>query len=107
MITANTNTRVFWAALVLFSPRLLQPLKSSGDHSRVGIVDPNGAVVTRSKVEIKNIETAIVSTAITGEDGSYSFPLLPPGKYQLTVTKENKNELCSRCAIPGFTMSTK
>jgi len=55
------------------------------------ITDPNGAVVPGSKVEIKNTETGIVTSAVTGEDGSYSFALLPPGKYQLTVTKENFN----------------
>jgi hypothetical protein len=55
------------------------------------ITDPNGAVVPGSKVEVKNTETGIVSTAVTGEDGTYNFPLLPPGKYQLTVTRENFN----------------
>ena len=28
---------------------------------------------------------------MTGEDGSYSFPLVPPGSYALTVTKDNFN----------------
>ncbi|HEU4435182.1 MAG TPA: TonB-dependent receptor [Pyrinomonadaceae bacterium] len=55
------------------------------------ILDPNGAVVPGSKVDIKNIETGIVSSATTGDDGAYSFALLAPGKYQLTVTKENFN----------------
>ena len=42
-------------------------------------------------MEIKNIDTGIVSTTNTGEDGSYSFALLPPGKYQTHRHKENFN----------------
>ena len=91
MTTANPNGRVFWAGLLL----ILATFTATGQEFR-GLVagkitDPNGAVVPGCKVEIKNIETGIVSTATTGEDGAYSFPLLPPGKYALTVTKENFN----------------
>src|SRR5215213_7728258 len=91
MTTANPNGRVFWAALLL----LLAAFTASAQEFRGSlsgkISDPNGAVVPGSKVEIKNTETGIVSSALTGEDGSYSFALLPPGKYQLTVTRENFN----------------
>jgi hypothetical protein len=59
------------------------------------ILDPNGAVVPGSKVDIKNVETGIVSTATSSEDGAYSFPLLAPGKYQLTVTKKTSTPLCA------------
>ena len=91
MTIANPNRRVFWAGLLL----ILAAFSTNAQEFR-GVVagkitDPNGAVVPGSKVEIKNMETGIASTAMTGEDGSYSFPLLPPGKYQLTVTKENFN----------------
>ena len=91
MTTANPNGRVFWAGLLL----ILAAFTATGQEFR-GLVagkitDPNGAVVPDSKVEIKNVETGIVSSAVTGEDGTYNFPLLPPGKYQLTVTRENFN----------------
>src|SRR5215208_2886371 len=91
MITANPNGRIFWAALVLILAAFTATAQEFRGSLAGKIADPNGAVVPGSKVEIKNTETGIVSTAITGEDGSYSFPLLPPGKYQLTVTKENFN----------------
>jgi len=91
MTTANPNGRVFWAGLLL----LFAAFTATGQEFRGSlagkITDPNGAVVPGSKVEIKNTETGIVSITTTGEDGSYSFALLPPGKYQLTVTKENFN----------------
>lgn len=55
------------------------------------IADPNDAVVPGAEVSIKNIETNAVATATTGDDGTYNFQLLQPGKYTLTVTKEGFN----------------
>jgi hypothetical protein len=91
MTTANPNGRLLWAGLLLIVAALTATAQEFRGSLAGKITDPNGAVVPGSKVEIKNIETGIVSTAVTGEDGSYSFALLPPGKYQLTVTKENFN----------------
>src|SRR5829696_3602517 len=91
MTIANPNGRVFWAGLLLLLAALTATAQEFRGSLAGKITDPNGAVVPGSKVEIKNIETGIASSALTGEDGSYSFPLLPPGKYQLTVTKENFN----------------
>ena len=91
MTTANPNGRVFWAGLLLLLAAFTATAQEFRGSLAGKIVDPNGAVVPGSKVEIKNIETGIVTTTNTGEDGTYSFALLPPGKYQLTVTKENFN----------------
>jgi len=55
------------------------------------VTDPNGAAVAGATVEIKNIETNITANVVTGEDGSYSFPLLQPGKYTLKVTRDGFN----------------
>ncbi|HEX8889402.1 MAG TPA: TonB-dependent receptor [Pyrinomonadaceae bacterium] len=55
------------------------------------VVDPNDAIVPGAEVSIKNVDTNALVTATTNEDGSYSFPLLQPGKYTLTVTKEGFN----------------
>jgi hypothetical protein len=91
MITANPNGRVFWAGLLLLLAAFTATAQEFRGSLAGKIVDPNGAVVPGSKVEIKNVETGIVNTTNTGEDGTYSFALLPPGKYQLTVIKENFN----------------
>ena len=91
MTTANPNSRVFWAGLLLILVAFTATAQEFRGLVAGKITDPNGAVVPGSKVEIKNVETGIMSSAVTGEDGAYSFPLLPPGKYQLTVTKENFN----------------
>ena len=91
MKTAHPNGRVFWAGLLLVLTAFTATAQEFRGQLAGKITDPNGATIPGSKVEIKNIETGIVSTANTSEDGSYSFQLLPPGKYQLTVTKENFN----------------
>lgn len=91
MFTENPNRRVFWAGLLLIFVALSATAQEFRGSLAGKILDPNGAVVPGSKVDIKNMETGIVSTVNTGDDGAYSFPLLPPGKYQLTVTKENFN----------------
>src|SRR5215210_6114121 len=55
------------------------------------VTDPNEAVVPGAEVSIKNIDTNTVTTATTNDEGSYSFPLLSPGKYTLTVAREGFN----------------
>lgn len=50
------------------------------------VSDPNGAVIPAATVTVQNIETNVTTTASTNDEGSYTFPLLLPGKYKLTAT---------------------
>lgn len=52
------------------------------------VTDPNGAALPGASVEIRNVETNVANTATTNEDGNYTFPLLNPGKYTLTVNAQ-------------------
>ncbi len=52
------------------------------------ITDPNGAALPGATVELKNIETNVASTATANDEGRYTFPLIQPGKYTLTVTSQ-------------------
>ncbi|HEX5833447.1 MAG TPA: carboxypeptidase-like regulatory domain-containing protein [Pyrinomonadaceae bacterium] len=79
MTTANPNGRVFWVGLLLLLAAFTVTAQEFRGSLAGKITDPNGAVVPGSKVEIKNIETGVASAAVTGEDGSYNFALLPPG----------------------------
>jgi hypothetical protein len=50
------------------------------------VVDPNGAVVNGASVNVKNTETGFERTVSSNSDGFFSAPLLPLGKYSVTVT---------------------
>jgi hypothetical protein len=52
------------------------------------VTDPNGAAVPGATVSIKNVDTNVETSATTNEEGAYSFPLVQPGKYTLTVTAQ-------------------
>ena len=49
------------------------------------IRDISGAVISGSRVSIKNLGTDVVRTVTTNSDGIFSAPNLPPGAYQVTV----------------------
>jgi hypothetical protein len=74
---------------------LLTFVSASAQESRGSlsgnVTDPNGASLNGATVELKNIETNVANTATTNEQGAYSFPLVQPGKYTLTVTAQGFN----------------
>ena len=49
------------------------------------VKDPSGAVIVRASVAVHNAGTNTESKATTDASGAYSFPLLAPGIYQMTV----------------------
>jgi hypothetical protein len=52
------------------------------------VADTSGAVVAGVNVKATNHGTGVVYPTVTNDDGIYSLPILPPGKYQITVEKE-------------------
>jgi Carboxypeptidase regulatory-like domain/TonB dependent receptor len=52
------------------------------------ITDPSAAVIVGAQVTIKNTDTGIRRDTTTNELGSYTVPLLNPGNYEMTTTKE-------------------
>ena len=49
------------------------------------VVDPSGAVVPGASVTITNQSTNDKTDTVTSADGTYSFPVLLPGTYSVTV----------------------
>jgi hypothetical protein len=49
------------------------------------VLDPQGAVLPGVAVTISNVETGMFRQTVTGPDGSYLIPNLPPGRYDLTA----------------------
>jgi hypothetical protein len=83
--------RYAYVVLLLLALVGLAPAQEFRGSITGQVTDPAGAVLPGATVEIKNIETNVVTTATTNEDGSYSFLLLLPGKYTLTVTSRGFN----------------
>ena len=72
---------------------LLLPAATAGAQEFRGsitgrVTDSAGAALVGASVSIKNVETDIVNSTTTNEDGVYNFLLLQPGKYQLSVTRQ-------------------
>lgn len=49
------------------------------------ITDESGGVIPGAQVTAENLETGLSRSVITGEDGIYRIPLLPPGPYEVRV----------------------
>jgi len=51
------------------------------------VTDTSGGVIPGAKVTATEVDTGISQSSLTQEDGSYTIPLLPPGRYQLSAEK--------------------
>ena len=74
------------AALLLLMAFVMAGAQESRGSLTGTVTDPNGAALPGATVEIRNVETNVANTANTNDEGAYSFPLLNPGRYTLTVT---------------------
>jgi hypothetical protein len=52
------------------------------------VMDQAGAIVPGANVEVKNLETNLVRTFTTDEDGRFVALQLPPGHYTVTISKQ-------------------
>ncbi len=50
------------------------------------VADPQGAVMPSAKVEVKNLETNLVTTIETDQSGFYTSPPVNPGHYSVTAS---------------------
>src|SRR6202790_930017 len=51
------------------------------------VTDSSGASVPGASVTIRNIDTGLVRTVVTSDDGSYTAPELPLGNYTISIEK--------------------
>jgi hypothetical protein len=62
----------------------------TGTTSLRGVVtDKTGAAIVGASVQVSNAETGLARATNTGGNGEYEFLALPPGRYTLTVEKQN------------------
>lgn len=51
------------------------------------VADESGASIPGAKITARNTATGIVSNTTSGDGGQFRFPLLQPGKYEVTIEK--------------------
>ena len=52
------------------------------------IRDSSNAVVPAAAIEVRNEDTGVVRKTTSAGDGAFTAPALPPGRYEVTVSKE-------------------
>ncbi len=78
------RSRYLLLAALLLMCRVL--LAQAGSAELTGLVeDSSGAAVVGAHITVKDVETGITSSTLTGTDGLYSLPGLRPGVYQMEV----------------------
>ncbi len=92
-MTCKANKRVGFAAraLVLASVLLsVTAVRAQSPAATLGgtVLDENGAVVPAVEITVLNLSTAVQRHALTGGEGAFVVPLLPPGRYTLTAQRE-------------------
>jgi hypothetical protein len=73
-------------ALLLFTASLAVGQTTTGQISGT-VVDPAGAVVPGVSVEAIAVDTKVTRTVQTNSSGTYLLTLLPPGSYQVIISK--------------------
>src|SRR5919112_924426 len=85
MFTGSINSMLMRAILpLLLVTTLVTPAAGQTAATVSGTVhDPSGAVLAGVTVTAKSGATGLTRTAVTGPEGRYVLPQLPPGEYEL------------------------
>jgi outer membrane receptor protein involved in Fe transport len=80
------------ANLVLFVLVILFPLRGWAQVANTGsvqgtVADQTAAIVPGAALTLRNVATGSSETAESDGSGTFSFPIVPVGRYTLTVTK--------------------
>src|SRR5947209_4455139 len=76
--------KTFFAAVVFVS--VLASAFAQTNYATLGgtIGDASGALIPGVTVTARNIDTGIVTTAVSNETGAYQFAALQPGRYRVS-----------------------
>ncbi len=100
------------AAFVLLTTLLIPFREARAQTAATGqiagtVSDPSGAVIGGATVTVKSTDTGFVRTVATNDSGSYVVPLLPPGRYAVTVTEPGfKTTTSTNTVVPAATSTT-
>ena len=82
MKTRVLNMLLFVCLLAACLPSLMAQTAATGSLQGT-VTDASGAVIPNASVTLTSAGTGQERTATTGGDGTYRFPLIPPGAYKL------------------------
>lgn len=57
------------------------------------VTDETGAVMAGAKITVRNLQTGIANSTTSGDQGQFRFPLLQPGKYEVSIEKSGFSRL--------------
>jgi hypothetical protein len=80
----STSLGVRFLILTLASGGLL--VASVNGRIIGSVTDVSGAVIQKATVTATDFATGVVETTRTGDGGAYTFPVLPVGRYSITVS---------------------
>ena len=88
LLIAARKGRLFLLTIVVLLLAAAPMYAASGGSISGTVADPTGAVVAGAKLSLVNTAQQTVWRAVTDKQGLYSFPDLPVGHYDLTVTAD-------------------
>jgi len=92
--------------LTLMAPLAARAQQTLGSINGA-VVDQSNAVVVGATVEARNINTGLVVTTKSQNDGSFNMVNLPIGTYEVSITKEGfKKDVHSEILVRGNLTST-
>jgi hypothetical protein len=76
--------------LLLAAALAAEPIHAQGLYGSLlsNVIDPSPASVPGAKVKITHVATNRVRETQTNTDGSYTFPAIPPGAYEIEISRE-------------------
>jgi len=64
------------------------------------ITDSTGAIIPDAEIILSHVEQQSVRKTVSGTEGQYVIPAIPPGSYKLTVKKEGFPVLAVATSYP-------
>ncbi|MEP6947114.1 MAG: TonB-dependent receptor [Acidobacteriota bacterium] len=108
MHKSMVRTKIFVSVLLFFAIAAAGELRVSAQSQALNgqiegfVTDSAGAAVPNATVKVRNLQTGTERTLSTDENGSFRFPLLPLGTYQVTFEAANFKRLIR----DGVTLTT-
>ena len=97
-----------WLALLIAVFWFAAPASAQLDSGSISgtILDPTGKVVPSASVTIRGVDTGTIFSAVSSSTGSYVFPLVRPGRYDLSVTAPGFKATVNRGVVVAVGTST-